>query len=189
MRRWRRLAVPAVAALALCSCSAGGTPAVHHARQAGGGTIVLSCADSAGPQGRDVTLPVTDGVQGLAGRADPAELVPVTGHWQIGKAFLAVAPDAAPYRTVSIVRPATARLFYADPQTWGTITNAGRVARARTSVRLPACGRDYSGYTGGILVQAASCVTVSISAPGGKPAVLTIPVGMSGCGETSGRSG
>jgi hypothetical protein len=160
---------------------------VHHARQVGG-TIVLRCADSAGPQGRDVTLPVTDGVQGLVGRADPAELLPETGHWQIGKAFLAVAPDAAPYRTVSIVRPTTAMLFYADPQTWGTITNADRIARARALVRLPACGRDYSGYTGGILVQAASCVTVSISAPGGKPAVFTIPVGMSACGETSGRS-
>jgi hypothetical protein len=189
MRRWRRLAVPTAAALALCSCSASGTPAVHNARQAGGRTILLSCADSAGQQGRDVTLPVTEGVQGLAGRADPAELLPVTGHWQIAKAFLAVAPDAAPYRTVSIVRPTTALLFYSDPQTWGTITNADRIAHARTSARLPACGRDYSGYTGGILVQAASCVTVRISAPEGKPAVLTIPVGVSGCRETTGHSG
>jgi hypothetical protein len=79
--------------------------------------ISLSCADSAGQQGEDHET-VIGGVEGLVlpGSDDPAGLYPIRAsdgrRYFVYKAFLAVSASAAPYVTVSVTRPAGARLVY-----------------------------------------------------------------------------
>jgi hypothetical protein len=98
-------------------------------------------------------------------------------RYLLWKVFLNVAPSAAPYRTVSVKRPTSARLYYADPRTWSEASDAAHVADAKRRVRLPACGSNWSGYTGGIVVPKATCVTLSVSAPDtGRSKSIAVPV-------------
>jgi hypothetical protein len=135
-----------------------------------GTTVLLSCHDSAGQQGKD-TPParLIDGVDGFIGDANAYDTLPVQqldGHRYLAwKSALSVAPGAGPYRTVRVVTPASARLSY----------GAGIVASSR-SVRLPACGHRYALYTGGILVRHPACVTLAVTGPSGRPATVAVPV-------------
>src|SRR6266478_5325147 len=114
------------ASLAACS----GAPARPEHPAPGPATsslLSLSCSDSAGQQGRDHET-VTGGVEGLAlpGSGDPAGLYPIgtttSGkRYFIYKAFLAVSASAAPFATVSVTRPAGARLVYGSPSRIGEL--------------------------------------------------------------------
>jgi hypothetical protein len=133
-----------------------------------GSTNFLTCRDSAGQQDRD-TRParLANGVDGFIGDTDAYDALPVervAGTRYLGwKSTLAVQPG--PYRTVTVVSPASARLGY----------GLGRAAPAR-AVRMPACGSRYTLYVGGILVRRPACVTLAISGPAGKTALVTVPV-------------
>lgn len=135
-----------------------------------GTTVLLTCHDSAGQQGRDTSpARLVHGVDGFIGDANAYDSLPVQhldGHRYLAwKTALSVAPDAGPYRTVSVVTPTSARLSY----------GSGIVAPSR-SVRLPACGHRYALYLGGILVRHPACVTLAVNGPSGKPITVSVPV-------------
>lgn len=172
----------------LLACSSGSARPDHPSPSPASSSVLeLSCADSAGQQGQDHET-VTGGVEGLVlpGSGDPAALYPIGGtHYSIYKAFLAVSPSAAPFATVSVIRPASARLAYGAPSRISTLfsTRSGRplLTASRSAVRLPVCGPRFTGFTGGILVPGPACVTVRVSSPAAKAAIVTVPIGPVTC--------
>ena len=135
---------------------------------------------------------MTGGVEGLVlpGSDDPAALYPIGtasggSRYFIYKAFLAVSAAAAPSVTVSIARPASARLVYGSPSRIGALfsTRAGQalLAASRSAVRLPVCGPRFTGFTGGVIVTGPACVTFAVSSPSGQAAVATVPIGPATC--------
>jgi hypothetical protein len=152
--------------------------------------LSLSCADSAGQQAGGGET-VIGGVEGLVlpGSDDPAGLYPVGAgggrRYFIYKAFLAVSASAAPYATVSVTRPASARLVYGSPSRIGELMGAasgrGLLTASRARVRLPVCGRRFTGFTGGIIVAGPACVTFEVSSPSARAATVSVPIGPGKC--------
>ena len=152
--------------------------------------ITLSCADSAGQQGADHET-VVGGVEGLVlpGSGDSAGLYPIRAsdgrRYFVYKAYLAVSASAAPYATVSIARPAAARLVYGSPSRIGELISASSgqalVAASRARVRLPVCGPRFTGFVGGIIVPGPACVTFEVSSPSARAATVSVPIGPSRC--------
>jgi len=145
--------------------------------------VVLSCRDAAGEQPADPQAKPVNGVESIALHGDtnaydtlPAWRSRDGHHYLIWKTFLAVAPTARPYRIVTVTSPATARLFYASPTYWGAVSGSKTIGAAPRGVQLPVCGRQYTGYTGGILITRPACVTLAVSGPGRKTATVTVPV-------------
>ena len=155
----------AVAAVVLPLTMIGSPPAAPF--KAGSSSLV-TCRDSVGQQVKDAApARLVNGVDGFIGDANAYEAVPV---WQLGgrryqilESDLAVASNARPYRTVSVVSPASARLVY------------GSVAPSR-SVRLASCSRRYTLYIGGILVRHPACVTLAVTGPAGNPVMVAVAV-------------
>jgi hypothetical protein len=149
--------------------------------------ITLTCKDSVGQQGRGGER-VVGGVEGLVlpGSGDPAALNPVLGpdgkRYLVYKAFLAVSSAVAPYATVSIISPASAKLFYGSSGRVGDLTGSAQgralVAASRSQVHLPVCGQDFTGYVGGIIVIAPMWVTFAVSSPHGRTARVSVPIGV-----------
>jgi hypothetical protein len=153
--------------------------------------LTLSCSDSAGQQGRDHQT-VTGGVEGLVlpGSDDPAGLYPIgtaSGgqRYFIYKAFLAVSASAAPFATVSITRPASARLVYGSSSRIGALFSAGSgqalITASRSMVRLPVCGPHFTGFAGGIIVTGPTCVTFEVSSPYARAATVAVAIGPATC--------
>jgi len=152
--------------------------------------IALSCADSAGQQGANHET-VVGGVEGLVvpGSDDPAGLYPVRAsdgrRYFVYKAFLAVSASAAPYATVSIARPAAARLVYGSPSRIGELMSASSgqalVTASRARVQLPVCGPRFTGFAGGIIVLGPACVTFEVSSPSARAATVSVPIGPGRC--------
>lgn len=143
-------------------------------------TVVLTCHDSAGQQGEDgPPARLVDGVDGFIGDANAYDTLPVQhlhGYRYLAwKTALSVAPGAGPYRTVSVVSPASARLSY------GSST-----LKASPIVQLPACGRRYALYVGSILVQHPACVTIAVTGPSGESTTVSVPV-LRSCPEHAGK--
>ena len=134
---------------------------------------------------------MTGGVEGLVltGSDDPAVLYPIAAsggnRYFIYKAFLAVSAAAAPFATVSITRPASARLVYGSPSRIGALfsTHSGQalLGASRSKIRLPVCGPRFTGFTGGIIVTGPTCVTFEILSPSTRAATVTIPIGPAAC--------
>lgn len=164
------------------------TPSAHHhppiRRQRSSATAGLPWAREAnpGPAGSGFHLRGPDGLLQPASspgssctRADhvlaaAAALYPFGGsRYFIYKAFLAVSAAAAPFATVSVTRPASARLVYGSPSRMGALfsTRSGLALRSdsRTAVRLPVCGPRFTGFTGGVIVTGPACVTFTVSSP------------------------
>jgi hypothetical protein len=157
----------AVLALVIAGCASAAPAGTAGARL----TAVDTCRDSPGQQTSDPGVRLVNGVEGFVGDPNPFDTpnrVTRDGHRYLAWKFaLAVAPDALPYRTVSIVRPASARLAYPD--------------ELAASVRLPVCGHRYTLYAGGVFLTRPGCVTLAVSGPSGKPAMVTMPVLVSHC--------
>jgi hypothetical protein len=164
--RWSALVSIAVV-IAGCAVAGAGSAARTNA----GIAALDTCRDSPGQQGNDPSVRFVNGVEGFVGDPNPYDApnwVDRAGRRYLAWKFaLAVAPDARPYRTVSVVRPASARLAYPD--------------ELAASVRLPACGHRYTLYVGGVFLTKPGCVTLSVTGPAGKPATVTMPVLVSGC--------
>jgi hypothetical protein len=165
----------------------------HHlaASGSGNGIAVLSCRDSAGQQPADPQARPVNGVESFALNGDPNanDTLPAwkstDGHrYLIWKTFLAIASRAGPYRVVTVASPATARLFYASPKRWGQASSSQVIAPPPRRIRLPVCGGQYTGYTGGILIIHPGCVTLTVIGPGGKPASVTVPILVNRCRAT-----
>jgi len=174
-----------IGASLVAACSA------RPARPAHSVLLSLTCAESAGQQGQGGET-VTGGVEGLVlpGSDDPAGLYPVgkAGNGKpyfIYKAFLAVSASAAPFATVSITRPSSARLVYGSPSRIGDLFSADSgqplVAAARSEVRLPVCGPRFTGFTGGVIVTGPACVTFEVSSRSARAATVTVPIGPVTC--------
>ena len=130
--------------------------------------ILLTCRDSAGQQDRGAPpAQLVNGVDGFIGDTNPYDTLPVehlSGQRYLAlKSDLSVASDARPYRIVSVLSPASARLAY------------GSAAPSR-SVRLPACGHRYALYIGGILVRHPACVILTVAGPAGRLATVVVAV-------------
>jgi len=158
------------------------------AQAASGGIAVLSCRDSAGQQPADPQARPVNGVESFAltGDTNASDTLPVwtssDGHrYLIWKTFLAVAASARPYRFVTVTSPATARLFYASPAQWGAVSGSGTIGVPPRQIELPVCGKQYTGYTGGLLITRPACVTLAVSGPGSKVATVTVPVLVNQC--------
>jgi hypothetical protein len=135
---------------------------------------------------------VIGGVEGLIlpGSDDPAALYPIGAagggtRYFMYKAFLAVAASAAPFATVSVTRPASARLVYAAPSRIGALFSArsgrGLLSASRSTIRLPVCGPRYTGFTGGVIVTGPTCLTFTVSSPAARAATATVPIGPVTC--------
>ena len=152
-------------------------------------TIMLKCSGSVGQQGQDDES-VVGGVEGLVlpGSGDPAGLFPVYGgngkRYFVYKAFLAVSHSVAPYATVSIIKPMSAKLYYASSNRVGELTNSDRgsdlVQASRTQVHLLVCGPKFTGYVGGIIVTAPTKVTFAVSSPHRRTERVTVAIGTAG---------
>jgi hypothetical protein len=148
--------------------------------------LKLSCSDSPGQQGRG-TEKVVGGVEGLVlpGSGDPAGLTPLRSadgqRYFVYKAFLAVAASAAPYATVTIVHPRSAKLFYGTPTVVGTLADKAQgrgLIRASTSqIQLPVCGPNFTGFVGGIIIMKPTSVTFAVSSPHKSTERVTVSVG------------
>ncbi len=153
----------------------------------------LRCSDSAGQQARG-NQKVVRGVEGLLpGSRDVASLYPIRAsdgkRYFVYKAFLAVSASAAPFATVSVTRPAGARLVYGSSSRIGELMSApsgqALVAASRTRVRLPVCGPRFTGFVGGIIVTRPACVAFSVSSPSLLAAAVSVPIGPARCGASS----
>jgi hypothetical protein len=177
----------AVLAAGLTACS--NTPSRATGPTESATQLSLTCSDSAGQQGRSGET-VVGGVEGLVlpGSDDPTGLYPIRAsagqRYYIYKAFLAVAPAAAPYATVSVVRPAGARLVYGSLARDDVSSAAGGqalIAASRANVRLPVCGSRFTGFAGGIIVAGPGCVTFKVSSPSAPAATVSVPIGPGKC--------
>jgi hypothetical protein len=168
-RRVCQLSLLAIIGLMLSACTAG-----NSARKPTATTLaVLSCHDSAGQQGIDsAPALLVDGVDGFIGDTNADDTLPTWQeaghHYLVWKAALSVAAGAQPYRIISVVSPASARLSY-----------GGAPLSAR--VRMPSCGSRYTLYTGGVFVTHPTCVTLAVTGPTGKPSTLTMPILLARC--------
>ena len=174
----RKLAVLLVIATGLSACSHGRARPVAREPE-----TRLSCRDSAGQQPGDPSARALNGVESAAwlGDTDSYDALPAWRsrdgrRYLVWKTYLAVAPGARPYRVITVASPASARLFYASPARWGTASGAAVISRPPRSVRLASCGRQYAGFTGGILVVRPACVTLTITGPDRPPRSVTVPI-------------
>src|SRR5262249_33262914 len=133
-----------------------------------------TCSDSPGQQGGgSAAQRLVNGVDGFIGDADPADVASVPVQrlngvtYLVWKTALAVAPDARPYRTVSVVRPPSARLEYAIG------THAPPPSRR---VRMPVCGDRYTLFIGGIFVRSPACVDLAVAGPGSTTSDVKVPI-------------
>lgn len=150
--------------------------------------MILSCSDSVGQQGRGEEK-VIGGVEGLVlpGSGDPSLLRSLRSadgqRYFVYKAFLAVSAAAAPYATVSVVSPQSAKLYYGSPGIVGMLANnaqgRGLIMASKSEVRLPVCGPNFTGYVGGIIVVKPTLVTFAVTSPHQKTKRVTVSIGNS----------
>jgi hypothetical protein len=168
-----------------------GTPAHGRTRPvASAPETLLSCGDSAGQQAGDLSARPVNGVESAAWLGDtnaydtlPAWRSRDGRRYLVWKTYLAVAPGARPYRTITVTSPGSARLFYASPARWGAVSGAPVTPRPPRAVRLASCGRQYAGFTGAILIVHPACVTLTITGPGRTPRTVTVPILVRRCGS------
>lgn len=192
MRRTAALLAVVSSCVGPVACTSGPARSGHRAAtQVTPAPLSLRCSDSVGQQGGNHET-VIGGVEGLVlpGSGDPAALYPIGAasggdRYYIYKAFLAVSAAAAPFATVSVARPASARLVYGSPSRIGALfsTRAGQglLTASRSAVRLPVCGTRFTGFTGGVLVTGPACVTFAVSSPHRQAAAVTVPIGAPTC--------
>src|SRR5215472_4048104 len=152
-------------------------------------TTVLTCQDSFGLDSRGDSA-----ARWVAGVGSPAFSggFPASSPGAIGvrskdghlylswKDPVAVAPTARPYRTITVVSSPSARLLFAAPSRWATLSATVLPVLSR-SVRLSACGRAYAFYFGAILVRRWACVTLAVSGLARKVATVTVPIMVAHC--------
>jgi hypothetical protein len=148
-------------------------------QRASSNTLVLTCSDSVGQQGRGGEV-VVAGVEGLVltSTGDVTALSPIRSsrgqRYFLVKDFLAVSAAAAPYATVAVVSPRTATLSY------GRSSDAGgpaTIAASRRRVRFPVCGPKFTGFVGGIVVTGPTKVTFAVSSPRLGTRRIVVPIG------------
>ena len=177
----RHAALLVVAAGVLTACTGAGS-----AKTSPGVLTVLTCQDSAGQSSH--TGPGTRWVGGVGSpalyggfRGDIPRQRSKDGQLYLTwKDPVAVAPSARPYRTITVVSPPSARLLFAPPARWATLSGTVLPVLGRR-VRLSACGREYASYFGAIMVRHWTCVTLAVTGPAGKLGTVTVPINSAEC--------
>jgi len=179
-RLCRQVALLVAAGVVLAACTGGGMVSTSVAPR-----TVLTCQDSAAhgagdPGARSVggigSPALYGGFNGVSTRQGSKD-----GHLYLAwKDPVAVSPAARPYRTITVARPASARLLFAAPARWATLSRTPLPVLSR-SVRLSSCGRGYAYYFGAIMVRRAACVTLAVSGPAGELGTVTVPVNVAQC--------
>lgn len=181
--RWQ-VALLVVASGILTGCSSNGP-----ARTSRAATTVLTCRDSFGQSHSDPGARWVGGVGSPALYGGfPASSPALAGYRRSkdGHLYLSwkdpvgVAPNAGPYRTITVVTPASARLLFATPSRWATLWGAVLPVLGR-SVRLSACAPEYASYFGAIMVRHWACVTLAVSGPAGRLGTVAVPIGVMHC--------
>ena len=105
--------------------------------------------------------------------------LPPTARYFIYKAFLAVSASTALFATVSITRPASARLVYGSRigALFSARSGQALLAASRAKARLPVCGPRFTAFTGGVIVTGPACVTFEVSSPSARAGTVTILIG------------
>jgi hypothetical protein len=189
LRRLAILLATVLTGIWLASCSA--SPSGRAGEDANTSSLIaLHCSESVGQQGRDHEISV-DGVEGLVlpGSNQPASIYTIRSadgrRYFIYKAFLAVASFAAPFATVSVVKPGNAGLVYSSSGRIGSMFSSRNgealVAASRRAVRLPVCGKRFTGFVGGIILARYSCVTFAVSSPHRRTETVSVAIGPSKC--------
>jgi hypothetical protein len=74
---------------------------------------------------------------------------------------------------------------YGSPSRIGGLMSAASgpalVAASRSKVRLPVCGRRFTGFAGGLIVTGPACVTFEVSSPSARAAAVSVPIGPGKC--------
>jgi len=168
------------AGVVLAACTGGGA-----VRTSAAGLTVLTCQDSAGHS------PADPGARSVGGVGSPSLYGGFDGNltrWKsrdghqyfAWKDPIAVAPGAKPYRTITVVSPASARLLFTSPARWRSVWNNPLPVPSR-SVRLAACGREYASYFGAIMVSGGACVTLAVAGPAEKLGTVSVPINSTQC--------
>jgi hypothetical protein len=152
----------------------------------GASSRTLRCSDSVGQQGGGGEK-IIGGVIGLVlpDSADPASLLPLRSadgqRYFVYKAFLAVSEIVAPYATVTVVSPRSAKLYYGPSGVVGTLSSRsqgrGLIAASTSQVQLPVCGPDFTGYVGGIIIAKPTSVTFAVTSPHESTERVTVKIG------------
>lgn len=104
-------------------------------------------------------------------------VVPSQGHRWLG-VWADMDIEARTIADVTIVSPASARLFYSDVRTWREPPSPDQIIANRAqSVTLPFC-RDRDSYPGYILSPTPACVTVEFTVDGDTHYTAQTPVGI-----------
>lgn len=170
---------------ALVASSAGG-----ETRRAG--AVTLTCADEtppgvqprfgAGSVARSFGALGLDAVGGWASKRPTG--IPVTfGRRRFGllKAFAYVLRRPPGRVEMTVLAPATVRLYYASGTVWSSNPSPAEIVRGSTrTVSFSAC-TGPTGYTGGLLIQKPVCVTLRVGVTGRKPRTVRLPIAPARC--------
>lgn len=95
------------------------------------------------------------------------------------KSVLYATAQAGPHSTVTLISPASARMFYTDWSHWAGVQDVPSTAR---SVTVASCSGQTVGYPGFLLVTGPTCLTYRITAAGNQKAEnRTVPIGRHMC--------
>lgn len=95
------------------------------------------------------------------------------------KSPLTITGSAPAGTLLTVESPADARLFYTSLSVWSRQPAARTVITgSRRAVAVGGCG-EPSGFPGGIVISKAACVTIRVTAPGGRHEPIRVPLGVS----------
>jgi len=146
----------------------------------------LRCDDgTSGVIAPDPSAPRANGLTagGWTNRVLPAPSNTAADQVIFWKAFLYATKDAQRWTTVTIDRPATARLYYVPFGAWSTQTPGAKLdlthlASGQNAIAFEFCGKEPQGYPGGVLTQGPACVMLTVRADGRPDATVRLALGV-----------
>lgn len=166
----------------------GSAASVAVAMAASSKPITLTCSDESPPSVPPGNLAVRIGAVALDGvhvwaAKPPAGLAFAynRSRYRLLKAFAYVLAKPPTTVTLRVVSPESGvRLYYAAGPTWASSSPRHIVRSASSTVNFMACS-GLTGYTGGLLIRHAACVTLAVSQAGKKPTLAHVPIAPARC--------
>lgn len=120
---------------------------------------------------------------GWSNRVLAAPSTTAAGQVIFCKAFLYATKDAQRWTTVTIDRPATARLYYVPFVAWSTHApgaelDLSHLASGQRAIAFEFCGQEPLGYPGGVLTQGPACLTLIVRADARPDAIVRCALGV-----------
>ena len=158
-----------------------------------GQPIELTCRDSAsaGTPPADTDLLVAglafSGVSAMDRASAGDAPLDASGHTTFRKVFIYATAAAAATTTLTMTDTTTAALFY-QPQYEPSgdvrqLSAEDEIARSTDRVTFEGCGKNTTGYIGGIITSEPSCVAVTVTSsdPVVEPTTVILPINRSDC--------